>query len=252
MAIGGMPQAVEAYLEGRSFSEIDAVKRSIIDLYEADFKKIDSSGRISAMYHSIPAQLSRDKKRYVITDAIQKRKTAKDEERLYDLIDSRTVLISYNTTDPRISLTQTKDLDSYKMYLSDTGLFITLMFMDRPEAENSIYAKLLSDKLPANLGYLYENAVAQMIAANGRELFYHTWKKEGSSHYYEVDFLLSNAAKLVALEVKSSGTGKHESLNQFRKIFANVIEDTCIVSQKDMKRENGNRFLPVYTVPFLL
>lgn len=64
------------------------------------------------------------------------------------------------------------------MYIADTGLFITLMFIDRPVAENDIYAKLLADKLPANLGYLYENLVAQMIAASGRELFYHTWKRE--------------------------------------------------------------------------
>ena len=251
MAVGGMPQAVEAYLEGKNFTQIDMVKRSIIDLYEADFKKIDSSGRISAMYHSIPAQLAKGKKRYIITDATKKKKTAKDNERLYDLIDSKTVLISYNTMDPRVSLTQSKDFDSYKMYLSDTGLFVTLLFMDRPEAENTIYAKLLSDKLPANLGYLYENAAAQMITASGRELFYHTWKKKDSTHYYEIDFLLSNAAKVLALEVKSSGTGKHESLNQFREIFSNVLQDTCILSQKDICRQGGHLFLPVYMLPFL-
>ena len=170
---------------------------------------------------------------------------------LYDMIDSRAVLISYNTTDPRVSLTQSKDFDSYKMYLSDTGLFITLLFMDRPEIENTIYAKLLSDKLPANLGYLYENAAAQIITASGRELFYHTWKKDGSTHYYEVDFLLSNVAKVMALEIKSSGVGKHESLNQFRKIFSNVIQETCILSQKDVSRQDGNLFLPVYMLPFL-
>ena len=51
------------------------------------------------------------------------------------------------------------------------------MFIDRPVTENDIYAKLLSDKLPSNLGYLYENLMAQMIVASGRELYYHTWKK---------------------------------------------------------------------------
>ena len=123
--------------------------------------------------------------------------------------------------------------------------------MDRPEIENTIYAKLLSDKLPANLGYLYENAAAQIITASGRELFYYTWKKDGSTHYYEVDFLLSNVAKVMALEIKSSGVGKHESLNQFRKIFSNVIQETCILSQKDVSRQDGNLFLPVYMLPFL-
>ena len=191
MAVGGMPQAVEAYINGENFSKIDMVKRQIISLYEEDFKKIDTSGRISAMYHSIPAQLSKDVKKYRITTAIGKKNNIKTEELLYELIDSKTVLPCYNSTDPRVSLTDTKDFDSYKLYLSDTGLFVTLMFIDRPVTENDIYAKMLSDKLPANLGYLYENLIAQMIAASGRELYYHTWEKNGSTHYYEVDFLTS-------------------------------------------------------------
>ena len=89
------------------------------------------------------------------------------------------------------------------------------MFIDRPATENEIYAKLLSDKLPINLGYLYENLMAQMIAASGRELYYHTWNKKGSSHYYEVDFLVSDGSKIKVFEVKSSGIGKHESINEF-------------------------------------
>ena len=252
MAVGGMPQAVEAYTQGKSFSEIDMVKRSILELYEADFKKIDSSGRISAMYHSIPGQLSKDTKRYLLSGATKKKKTERDEERLYDLIDSKTVLISYNTTDPHVTLTDTKDLTSYKMYIADTGLFVTLMFIDRPAAENEIYAKLLSDKLPANLGYLYENAVAQMIAAVGRELFYHTWEKEGSTHYYEVDFLISEKAKITALEVKASGTGKHESLDCFRKKYSGSVKETIVLSQKDVHREQELRFLPIYMAPILM
>lgn len=72
MAVGGMPQAVEAYIEGRNFSEIDMVKRQIIALYEEDFKKIDASGRMSALYHSIPAQLAKDSRKYRVTTAIGK------------------------------------------------------------------------------------------------------------------------------------------------------------------------------------
>lgn len=175
MAVGGMPQAVEAYIRKKDFAQIDQVKRQIINLYEDDFKKIDPSGRLSAMYHAIPAQLSRDLKRYRISTAIGGRKTIQTEALIYDLIDSKTVLPCYNVTDSRVSMSLTKDLDSYKMYLADIGLFVTLLFIDRPAVENEIYAKLLSDKLPANLGYLYENLAAQIIASMGRELYYHTW-----------------------------------------------------------------------------
>lgn len=110
-------------------------KRQIISLYEEDFKKIDASGRISALYHAIPAQLAKDARKYRITTAIGKRNNTKAEELLYELIDSKTVLPCYNSTNPRVSLTDTKDFDSYKLYLSDTGLFVTLMFIDRPVTE---------------------------------------------------------------------------------------------------------------------
>ena len=252
MAVGGMPQAVEAYIDGKNFSEIDMVKRQIIALYEEDFKKIDASGRISALYHSIPAQLAKDPRKYRVTTAIGKRNNTKADELLYELIDSKTVLPCYNSTDPRVSLTDTKDFDSYKLYLADTGLFVTLMFIDRPVTENDIYAKLLSDKLPANLGYLYENLVAQMIAASGRELFYHTWEKPGSTHYYEVDFLLSEGSKINAFEVKSSGSGKHESIKGFYRKFSQNVHNIYLLSQKDVGKEENLFLKPFYLMPFLI
>ena len=252
MAVGGMPQAVEAYTEGKNFSEIDMVKRQIISLYEDDFKKIDASGRISALYHSIPAQLAKDSKKYRISTAIGTKSKAKTEELLYELIDSKTILPCYNSTDPRVSLADTKDFDSYKLYLADTGLFVTLMFMDRPVTENDVYAKLLSDKLPANLGFLYENLVAQMIAASGRELFYHTWEKSGSTHYYEVDFLISEGSKVNAFEIKSSGSGKHESIKVFDKKFSKNVHDIYLLSQKDVGKEENLLLKPFYLMPFLI
>ena len=221
MAVGGMPQAVEAYINGKNFSEIDMIKRQIISLYEEDFKKIDASRRISALYHSIPAQLSKDTKKYRITKAIRKRNN-------------------------------TKDFNSYKLYLSDTGLFVTLMFIDRPVTENDIYAKLLSDKLPANLGYLYENLVAQMITASGRELYYHTWEKDDSTHYYEVDFLISEGSKINAFEIKSSGSGNHESIREFCRKFSQNINRAYLISQKDAGKEEDLLLRPFYLMPFLV
>ena len=252
MAVGGMPQAVEAYIRGDNFTKIDFVKRQIISLYEDDFKKIDPSGRMSALYHSIPAQLSKDTKKYRITTALGKRNNTKAEELLFDLIDSRTIIPCYNSTDPRSSLSDTKDFDSYKLYLSDTGLFVTLMFIDRPEAENDVYAKLLSDKLPSNLGYLYENLMAQMLAATDRELLYHTWEKKDSTHYYEVDFLVSEGSKINAFEVKSSGIGKHESINEFAIKYSKHVNKTYLISQKDINKEGALLMRPFYLFQLLI
>jgi predicted AAA+ superfamily ATPase len=137
------------------------------------------------------------------------------------------------------------------MYVADIGLFVTLMFYDKPFVENDIYNKLLSDKLPANLGYLYENLVAQMIAATGRELYYHTWNKKDSTHYYEIDFLLSKGAKVSPIEVKSSTTGKHESLAVFKKVYSKNVGESYIISQKDVGQLEDIQLLPVYLTPFI-
>lgn len=252
MAVGGMPQSVESFATGNNFAVIDQVKRQIINLYEDDFKKIDPSGRTSAMYHAIPAQLAKDSRKYRISSAIGKRTSSKAEKLLYELIDSKTVIPCYNSTDPRVSLVDTKDFDSYKLYLSDTGLFVTMMFIDRPFAENELYAKLLSDKLPANLGFLYENLVAQMINSAGRELYYHTWDKTDSTHYYEIDFLISRGSKVRALEVKSSGLGKHESIDEFVRNFSGNVETAYLLSQKDAGAEGTLLKRPLYLTPFIV
>ena len=252
MAVGGMPQAVEAFVEGKNFSEIDRVKREIINLYIDDFKKIDSSGLIGKMYESIPSQLATNKKRYMISRATGKRKTKKDVERMADLLDSKTVIACYNTYNPSITLAQTKDDDTFKLYLSDIGLFTTMIFKASPKTDESIYSKLLGDKLSADLGYLYENAVAQMITATGRSAYYHTWEKENSTHYYEVDFLLQDKAKLLPLEVKSSATKKHESIDAFCKKYSQYVSRAILLSQKDVGKDNNLNLKPIYMLPFIM
>ena len=252
MAIGGMPQAVQAYVDGKNFSQIDAIKREIINLYIDDFKKIDDSGLIGRMYKSIPSQLATNKKRYIISNATQKRKIDKDEERLADLLDSKTVIPCYNTMNPSITLSQTRDDETFKLYLSDIGLFTTMLFDSTPETGENIYSKLLSDKLPADLGYLYENAVAQIIISTGRELYYHTWNKENSTHSYEVDFIVQSGKKIIPFEVKSSARKNHESIDAFCAKYKRYIGNSYLLSQKDVSEEENLKFKPIYMLPFIL
>ncbi len=252
MCVGGMPQAVAAYVAGKNFEEIDFVKRAIIELYKDDFMKIDDSGRISAMYEAIPAMLSQNKKRYTLSNVLGKRTTAKDQELLSNLLNSKTVLACYNTTDPKITLSQSKDFDSYKLYLADTGLFTTMLFNDKSQIYADIYIKLMGDKLDANLGYLYENLIAQEIAASGHELYYHTWQKPNSSHYYEIDFLLSQKTKLVPIEVKSSSIQHHQSITEFAKKYSGRTGEQFLLSQKDVGNEEQLRLEPIYMIPYIV
>ena len=252
MAVGGMPQAVEAYIQKKDFAYIDAVKRKIIELYKEDFNKIDASGKIGKIFEDIPSQLALNKKRFSISHATKSRKTTKDEERLIELIDSKTISVCHNIKDPNNSFSLTKSLYEYKLYLIDTGLFTTLLFNDESKVNEDIYSKLLSDKLPENLGYLYENAVAQILSSNGNKLYYHSWKKNDSTHSYEIDFLMPDNTKIIPIEVKSSRISSHESLDVFSKKYSKKISEKWIISQHDIGEKDGIRLWPVYCLPVLI
>ncbi len=252
MAIGGMPQAVETFIDTNNFDDVDRVKREIIELYLEDLKKIDKSGRISDIYKSIPAQLALKKKHFVISAATGKQKTKKDEERLFDLLDSKIVLPCYHVTNPNISLAQTREADKFKLYMADTGLLTTMLFGDASGMQSDIYKKLLSDKLEADLGYLYENVVAQMLTANEKDLYYHTWRKKNSTHSYEIDFLITRQNKIIPIEVKSSATKNHKSILAFAKKYSKYVGRQYLFSQKDVSREENLELKPIYMFPFLI
>ena len=252
MAVGGMPQAVETYIETNNLSAVDKVKRRIIDLYSDDLKKIDSSGRLGNIYLSIPSQLALKRKRFSIKEATQKQKTSKDEERFFDLVDSKIVLPCYNVTQPDIALELTKDFDYFKLYFSDIGLFTTMLFDSGKGIEDNIYSKLLSDKLESDLGYLYENVVAQMIVASGRNLYYHTWRDKDKTHSNEVDFLITNKNKIIPIEVKSSNIKNHKSIDLFVEKYTQIVGRRFLFSQKDISHDGMLELMPIYLVPFIL
>lgn len=252
MAVGGMPQAVEKYIETNNFMQVDRVKREIIELYREDLKKIDSSGRLSDIFASVPSQLALKKRRFVISNATGKRKTSKDEERIYDLIDSKIVLPCYNLTQPSLTLPQNRKHDDYKLYMLDTGLFVTLLFNEPNGIGEDLYKKLLSDSLKADLGYLYENASAQMIATAGRKLYFFTWRKDNSSHSYEIDFLILASKKLIPIEIKSSNTNSHKSIEAFSEKYSSLVGRRILFSQKDVSKDNMLEFKPIYMLPFFL
>ena len=159
--------------------------------------------------------------------------------------------MAYHVNDPNTGMAQNKDLNRYKMFLADTGLFVTQAFKDKDFTENVIYNQLLSDKPSVNLGYVYENAVAQILRASRNELFYYTFPTESGKHNYEIDFLLSRHNKLCPLEVKSSGYKSHVSLDAFYNKFSSRISERYLVYGKDLLRQDGVSYVPFYMVQFL-
>lgn len=251
MLIGGMPQAVETYLEKNNLQAVDEIKREIVDLYEEDFTKIDASGLAGDIYDAIPANLSSNASRYILSNAREGTRSERVRDLLPDILSSYTVNIAYHANNPAVGMALEKDVGKYKLFTSDVGLFVTLAFRDKNYVENIIYNKLLSDKLEANLGYVYENAVAQMLVAKGNNLFYYTMGNNSSNHLYEIDFLISTGNKISPIEVKSGNYRCHKSLDQFCEKFRSRIGNKYLIHTKDYKWENGINYIPVYMLPFL-
>ena len=249
MLVGGMPQAVNAYLKSNNMQQVDAVKREIIQLYDDDFRKIDASGRASRLFFNIPGQLAKNASRYKISTAIE-RKNSDVNSIIADMEDSMVISIAYHADDPNVGFGLSRNMDYYKLFLGDTGLFITLAFWDKKYTENVIYDKLLSDKLAANLGYVYENLVAQMLRAAGHSLYYYTFP-DGNNHNYEIDFLLSKGNKIVPIEVKSSGYLTHKSLDEFCKKFSSRVGIRFLIYTKDFYRDGETDCIPVYCTGML-
>ena len=251
MLVGGMPQAVSKYIETNDLGAVDAIKREILELYADDFRKIDPTGKATKMFYAIPGQLNSNATRYQLSSVVEQGKKDRVEEIIQDMEDSQVVMIAHHSNDPNVGLPLHEDSDRYKMYLNDTGLFITLAFRDKDITENVIYQKLLNDKLSADLGYVYENVVAQMLKASGNELFYHTWPTESGKHNYEIDFLLSRGSKVCPIEVKSSGYKTHASLDAFMKKYPERTAQGYLLYTKDMRKDSRILLTPVFMTMFL-
>ena len=251
MLVGGMPKAVSTYIETNNMRLVDEEKRDILRLYESDFMKIDSTGKAAMLFKSIPSQLEKNASRYQVSSVLENQRNSTVLELISEMESSRTVLVSYKSDDPNAGLTRTKDLENFKLFVCDTGLFTTMLFMDKDFTENIIYEKLLSDKLSVNLGYLYENVVAQILKANGNSLFYYTFLDEKSRHNFEIDFLLARNNKVCPIEIKSSGYKTHASLDAFSEKYSSRILNKYLVYTKDLGKDKDVFSIPVYMTMFL-
>ena len=251
MLIGGMPKAVSTYIETNNMRLVDEEKRDILRLYESDFMKIDSTGKAAMLFKSIPSQLEKNASRYQVSSVLANQRNSTVLELISEMESSKTVLVSYKSDDPNAGLARTKDLENFKLFVCDTGLFTTMLFLDKDFTENIIYEKLLSDKLPVNLGYLYENVVAQILKANGNSLFYYTFPNEKSRHNFEIDFLLARKNKVCPIEIKSSNYKTHASLDAFSKKFSSRILNKYLIYTKDLGKAGNVFSIPIYMTIFL-
>ena len=252
MILGGMPQATETYLKTDNLLEVDVVKKMIINLYDEDFRKIDKSGMSSLIFREIPAQLNSNIGRYKISSVNREARASRIIEKIFDMKDSQVVDVAHAITDPNVGLALSIDINRFKLFTADTGIFTSLAFVAESNNGDDIYKRLLSDKSSANLGYLFENMVAQILSTSNQELYFYPEYNKESKHSYEVDFILADNNKIIPIEVKSSSnSSSHKFLDMFIQKFSNRINRAYVVHTKDMKEEGIIKYIPIYAMPFI-
>ena len=252
--VGGMPQAVEEYIETRDFESVDLIKRDILTLYRADIQKYAEGyeGKTESIFDEIPAQLSKHEKRFTLSSLEKGARFRNYESAFLWLQDSMITNVCFNSTGPNIGLKMNRDNSSFKIYMADTGLLISHAFDEAGIVSEEIYKKLLFGKLEVNEGMIFENIVAQMLAANGRSLyFYSNPSRNDKESRMEIDFLLAKSKttsrhNIIPLEVKSGKRYTLSSLKKFRNKYAEQLSEAIVLHTDDVKEQDGIKFLPVY------
>lgn len=254
MLVGGMPQSVLAYLPEKSFERADRAKRAIINLYREDVSKFAEGyeDRVFAIFDNIPAQLSKKEKKFKVSSLKKSARFRTFKDAFLWLNEAMITNNCYNCTDPKIGLALSAEESTLKCYMGDTGLLVTLAFMDMPYAENELYRAILFDKLGINEGMIMENIVAQMLRGRGRTLYFYSHSDtDNRENHMEIDFLISQNKKITPIEVKSAGYQRHTSLDKFMKKFKGRYNQPYILYTKDVMEKDGILHLPVYMAMFL-
>lgn len=254
MLVGGMPQAIVAFKKnGRDFAAADIEKRDIIGLYRDDIKKAAKryNSRVSALFENIPAYLSTHEKKVVLKDIEERASFDRYDEPLFWLDDSMICNLCYKCNDPNVGFALNKNESAVKCYMGDTGLLVSLAFSENEIMEEQLYKQIMNDKLSLNEGMIYENMIAQMIAAKGRKLYFYTrYSEEKHRNDIEIDFLLSNESKtnfkVYPIEVKSSKNYTTTSLGRFKEIFGRKIASQYIIHPKNLVVEGDIIKIPPY------
>lgn len=259
LIVGGMPQAVLEYRESRDFEKTDKIKRNILNLYREDIRKYSDelNLKVEQIFDTIPSQLQKHEKKFNISSLDENARYRNFEGAFYWLSDACLINIAHNTTEPSIGLGQRMDNNSFKCYLFDTGLLLSMTFNEKAIINEEIYKKILFDKLSFNEGMILENVVAQMLVASSRKLYFFSRNdRKDSSETMEIDFLISSNKvtskhNIIPIEVKSGERYTFSSLAKLNNKYKDYLAEPIIIHIKDLKEENGILYIPVYMTGLL-
>ena len=259
MIVGGMPQAVEKYVETRDFAKVDKLKRRILDLYRSDISKYAKGydTKVKSIFEEIPSQLQKHEKKFRLS-ALKEGARARDYETAFFWLDDAMIINScYNTTEPNVGLNLNKDTNTMKCYMADTGLLISHAFDANEIVSEDLYRKILLDKLEMNSGMIVENIVAQMLRTAGHKLFFYSnASMTDKDSRMEIDFLIAKSKittrhNISPIEVKSSARYTLTSLRKCIAKYGSYLSTAYVIHPADLKEEDNIVYLPLYMCPLL-
>ena len=252
MVIGGMPQAVSAFVEGKTFAQIDFIKRNILSLYEEDLAKYDRDNRekASVVFRTIPEQLENKNSHFKFSLIDKNARYQNYVDAVSFISESMMGNECINVTKPEVALELFADRSNFKLYMGDTGLLVTQIMKSRDETDEDLYKALIIDNLSINQGMIIENVVAQMLRASGHELYFHEYlytpEDSAREKKYEIDFMTVKKKKICPIEVKSSGYTSHKSFDYLTKKYQMKMQDRYIIYTKDLKYKDEIMYIPIY------
>ena len=257
MVVGGMPQAVDAYVSGKTYEQIDFVKRNILSLYEEDLAKYDSENRekASVIFRTIPEQLENKNSHFKMSLIDKNARYQNYVDAVSFIAESMIGNECLNVTKPEVALELFADRTNFKLYMGDTGLLVTQIMKHRDRTEEDLYKALIIDNLGINQGMIIENMVAQMLRMSGHDLYFHEYmympESSSKEKKYEIDFMIVKKKKICPIEVKSSGYTSHKSFDYLIKKYQLKLEDRYIIYTKDLKYQDGITYIPLYMTMLL-
>ena len=254
MLVGGMPQAVAAYMESGDFEQVDRVKRRILGLYRGDIGKWpgENTNHVRNIFDRIPEELNRKDKVFTLSTIDKNARMREYEDSFMWLVDGRIVNLCLNSNNPEIGLSVYSDRPTLKCYMADTGLLVTHAYSDRRYLENELYKDVLLNGIGVNEGMVMENVVAQTLVSLGDRLFFYSRGRNDPDGQMEIDFLIRRGGGICPVEVKSSNRSRdHKSLDDFRRRFGKRLGQSYVIHSKDLSVENGIVYLPAYMAMFV-
>lgn len=243
LLVGGLPEAVNAFVATRNIAHVRQVQNDIHNLYRIDASQYDQGHKllIRRIYDMLPSNLENRKKRVIVKNIEQSRghRQFSDYADEFEYLVQSGISISVQAcSNPKFPLAESVQKNLIKLYLNDVGVLTALLY------DNNINAILRDDK-SINLGTVYESAVAQELHAHGHKLHYFDNKKKG-----EVDFLIDDFDRLQVLpiEVKSGKDYKvHSALDAFLSTHDYHIDQAIVLSNERMVvEEEGIVYMPIY------